>query len=89
MFTVRFAAGICLGYDHAVARAATAHQVVAFADAFAPGGCGVIVGHWFERDGRYIAEVFDWCDCWFSGPLPAIAEVVAPVGFRPPDQRHA
>jgi hypothetical protein len=75
-----------MGYGRAVARAATAGQVVAFAEAFAPGGCGVIVSDWFVRDGRYVAELFDWCDCWFSGPPPVLAEVVAPPGFRPPDQ---
>jgi hypothetical protein len=42
MFTVRLAPGVCLGFDTAVARAATARQVIEFAAAFAPGGCGVI-----------------------------------------------
>src|SRR5205823_1041247 len=74
MFTVRLAAGVCMGYDIAVARAATARQVIEFAAAFAPGRCGVIESGWFERDGRYVAEVYDWCDCCFSGPLPVLAE---------------
>jgi hypothetical protein len=42
----------------------------------------VIVSAWFEREGRYVAEVFDWCDCWFTGPRPVLAGLVAPPGFR-------
>jgi hypothetical protein len=62
MFTVRLAPGVCMGMETAVARAATARQVLAFAAAFAPGGCGVVESEWFERDGRYVAEVYDWID---------------------------
>ena len=89
MFTVRLAPGVCMGFDTAVARAATARQVIEFAAAFAPGRCGVVESGWFEREGRYVAEVYDWCDCWFSGPLPVLAEVIAPPGFRPPGKNPA
>jgi hypothetical protein len=85
MFTVRLAGGVCLGYGSAVARAATARQVIEFAAAFAPGRCGVIVSTWFELQGRYVVEVYDWCACWCSGPVPVLAVVIAPPGFRPPD----
>lgn len=85
MFTVELAPKVCMGFDMAVARAATAHQVVAFAAAFAPGGCGVIESEWLERDGRYVAEVYDWIDCWFARPLPVLAVVTAPPGFTPPE----
>jgi hypothetical protein len=78
-----------MGFDKPVARAATARQVIEFAAGFAPGGCGVIESGWFERDGRYVAEVYDWCDCWFSGPLPVLAEVIAPPGLRPLDKNPA
>jgi hypothetical protein len=86
MFAIRLAAGVCMGYDSVVARAATSRQLIEFAAAFAPGRCGVIASEWFEREGQYVAEVYDWCDCWFSGPLPVLAEVVAPPVFRPPTE---
>src|SRR5262245_17575642 len=84
MFTVRLASGVCMGFDTAIAQGSTARQVIEFAAAFAPGGCGVLVSRWFERSGRYVAEVYDWCDCWFSEPA-VLVEVTTPPGFRPPD----
>jgi hypothetical protein len=74
-----------MGFESAVARAATARQAIEFAAAFVPGGCGVIDSGWFERDGRYVVEVYDMIDCWFTGPLPVLAEVEAPPGFVPPE----
>jgi hypothetical protein len=88
MFSLRLAAGVCMGYDIAVARGATARQLIDCAAEFAPGQCGVVASGWFERDGRYVAEIYDWCDSWFSGPLPVLGEVIAPPGFRPPDKRQ-
>jgi hypothetical protein len=85
MFTVRLAPGVCMGFDSAVARAATAHQVIEFAAVFAPSGCGVVESGWFECDGRYVTEVYDWIDCWFPGPLSVLAVVTAPPGFTPPE----
>jgi hypothetical protein len=85
MFTVQLAPGVCMGADTAVARAATARRVIKFAAAFAPGGCGVIESGWFERDGRYVNELCDWIDCWFTGPPPVLAVVTAPPGFKPPE----
>lgn len=87
MFTVRMAPGVCMGFDSAVARAATARQVIDFAAAFAPSGY-VIETRWFKRDGRYEAEVYDCLDCWFIGPLPVLAVVTAPPGFTPPETCH-
>jgi hypothetical protein len=83
MFTVRIASGACMGFGSAVAHGATARQVIDFAARFAPGGCGVIESGWFERDGRYVTELYDWIDCWFTGPLPVLAVVIAPAGFTP------
>jgi hypothetical protein len=76
-----------MGYDKATARAATVRQVLAFASEFAPGRCGVIASSWFERDGQQVMEVYDWCDCWFSGPRPVLAWIIAPGGFNPPDEQ--
>ncbi|HYV38261.1 MAG TPA: hypothetical protein VE988_21440 [Gemmataceae bacterium] len=84
MFTVRMAPQVCLGFDSAVARAATARQVIDFAAALAPSGFGVLESNWFERDGRYVVELYDWIDCWFTGPLPVLAVVTAPADFTPP-----
>jgi hypothetical protein len=77
MFTVRFTAGICFDSDEAVVHAATAGEAIAFAAAFAPNGHGVLVSEWFERDGEHIAEIYDWCDCWFPEAHP-VAEITAP-----------
>ncbi len=88
MYTVRLAPGVCMGFESAAARGATARQVIEFAAAFAPGGCGVIESGWLERDGRYVAEVYDWIDCWFTGPLPVLAVITAPAGFTPLKEGH-
>ncbi len=77
--TVRLAPGGRRRLRLGRARAATARQVIEFAAAFAPGGCGVIESGWLERDGRYVAEVYDWIDCWFIGPLPVLAVALAKV----------
>lgn len=89
MFTVRFAAGVCMGYGRATARSSTVQGALDFASEFAPGQCGVITSSWIQRGGRHVMEVYDWCDCWFSGPLPVLAWVIAPHGFRPPDDTPA
>jgi hypothetical protein len=80
MFTVEFAEGVCLGYGRATAKAVTVRQAIAFVEAFAPGGCGVIPSDWIVRDGRRVMELFDWCDCWFTGPIPVLARIIAPPG---------
>lgn len=76
MFTVEFAKGACLGYARATAKAATLRRAIDFVSAFAPGGCGVIVSEWAERDGRRVLEVYDWCECWCADP-PVLARIFA------------
>lgn len=80
MFKVEFAEGVCLGYPRASAKAATVRQALDFAAEFAPGGFGVIASARTEREGRRVLDLYDWCDCWFSGPIPVLARVVAPPG---------
>jgi hypothetical protein len=79
MFTIEFAEGVCLGYGQATAKVATLRQAVAFVEEFAPGRCGVIASDWAEQDGQRAVEVFDWCACWFSGPIPVLARIIAPT----------
>jgi len=81
-FTVHFASGVCMGYGQATATATTVRHALDLVGEFAPSRCGVLPSYWIERDGRYIVEVYDWCDCWFADP-PALAWVVAPPGFLP------
>lgn len=54
--------------------------MIEFAAAFATGGYGVMQSGWIKRGGQYVTYLYDWCDCWFTGPLPVLAEVVAPSG---------
>lgn len=79
MFTVEFAERVCLGYGRATMKAATLRQALDVVDKFAPGGCGVITSDWSERDGRWIMDLYDWCDCWFAGPHPVVARIIAPA----------
>lgn len=83
MFTLRFAPGVCCGYTSAIIRAATVGQLIGFADAFAEGQCGALESGWIERDGRFVSELYDWALCWYSGPIPMLAEIIAPPGFQP------
>ena len=83
MFTIRLATGVCMGYSQVTAQAVTIRGAIDFASKFAPGGLGVIASPWIERDGLQVLEVYDWCDCWCTGPIPTLAEVFAPPGFRP------
>ena len=71
---------MCLGCGQATAKAATLRQALDFVAEFAPGRCGVIASAWSERDGRRVADVYDWCDCWFAGPTPVLARIIAPPG---------
>ena len=82
MFTVRMAPGVCMNFAHASARAATLNGALGFASSLAPNEMGIIVSSWHERDGKYVMDVFDWCNCWFPSP-PVLAEVIAPDGFSP------
>ncbi|MDB5312409.1 MAG: hypothetical protein JWO38_6611 [Gemmataceae bacterium] len=69
--------------------AVTLDRLIAFASSFAPGRCGVITTGWIERDGQRMTEVYDWCDCWVSGPHPVLAWIVARRGFGPPGENPA
>ncbi len=45
---------------------------------------GPLALSWAEVDGRWVADVYDWLDCWFPNP-PARARIVTPRGFGLPD----
>jgi len=40
---------------------------------------------WNQREGRWVAHVYDWLELWFDGAKP-FARITAPVGFVPDDQ---
>jgi len=78
-----------MGYHRAVVRAATVRKALDFLWEFAPNGFGVLPSSWTVQDGQYVMEVYDWCDCWFDGPHPVVATIVAPQGFSPEDDPFA
>jgi len=84
--SLRFAGGVILGYEIATARATTIRGALDFASAFAIGGCVVVASTRQQREGRLVIDVYDWCACWYTGPIPILAEIIAPHGFRPPGQ---
>ncbi len=41
---------------------------------------------WGERDGLYLAEVYEWIDCWFDDP-PVRARIITPRDGKSTDCR--
>ena len=82
MFTVHFSPGVFMSFGTAIAKTATERKASEFVRAFAPNEMGVIFSDWFERDGCYVSEVYDWASCWSAAP-PVMAVIVAPLGFKP------
>ena len=73
---------VCLNFTHATACAVTLEGALGFVERFAPNQIGIIAQRWQERDGKYVMEVFDWCNRWCPSP-PVLAEILAPDGFTP------
>jgi hypothetical protein len=82
MFTVRLNQGVFTASGTLSAKAATLAQALGFIGEFAVLRSVLIEAPWVERHGRYVMDVYDWCDCWFSDP-PVMAQVIAPPGFTP------
>jgi hypothetical protein len=87
MYTIRFATMRFKHYDSFVAQAVAFDPLFRLAEAFAPCETGVIVSKWFERNGRYVIQLFDWCECCCTSEPPVWAEITAPAGFDPGDDR--
>jgi hypothetical protein len=85
MFTTRLSEKVCLGYQDAIAKSHTLQQALGFIGEFAALRHMLITTPWIEQDGRWVIEVYDWCDCWFTNP-PVMARVTAPPEFTPPKE---
>ncbi len=83
MFTVRLRSGVDLDGASITAEAATLHQALCFVGEFCASKHSMIETSWQERDGQYVMDVYDWCDCWFADP-PVLAQIIAPPDFIPP-----
>jgi len=83
MFTIRLSPGVYPGYTTVSAKTATLWQALGFIGEFTALRSMLIEAPWVWRDGQYVMDVYDWCDCWFTNP-PVMAQVIAPSGFTPP-----
>ncbi len=83
MFTIRLQSGVVAGYEGASAEAASLPHALRFVGEFCASQHLLIEAPWVKRDGQYVMDVYDWCDCWFTGP-PILAQIIAPPGFTPP-----
>jgi hypothetical protein len=83
MFTVRLGPGVYLDGVSISAEAPTLEQALGFVGEFCSLKHAMLEILWQERDGRYVIDVYDWCDCWFADP-PVLAQIIAPRDFTPP-----
>jgi hypothetical protein len=83
MFTVHLRDGVFPGNWVVTAKAATLPSVLGFIGEFCALPGIAIESPWAKRNDRFVMEVCDWCDCWFTNPQ-VLAWVIAPSGFTPP-----
>jgi hypothetical protein len=85
MFTIRLREGVLPGCERISAKAASLRQALDFVGEFCALQSMLMEAPWVERNGRYVMDVYDWCDCWFTDPR-VLAQVIAPPGFTPPKE---
>lgn len=82
MFTVKLRKGVYAKDALISAKTSSLDGALEFVRQFTFDGA-FIASSWTERDGAYVMDVYDWCDCLSADP-PVLACIIAPTAFSPP-----